>query len=205
MNDAVNLSDVRKSFGDVPAVDGLSLTIRPGETVALLGPNGAGKSTTIGMLLGLSTPDSGTVELFGASPVRAVRAGKVGAMLQDAGFVPNATVRELVELARALYPMPLPTGQILHTSGLQTWRTAGWTSCPAARRSGRGSRSRWPAIHGCCCWTSRPRRWTFVPGRHSGPRCAGTRRPGTRCCSRRTTWRRRTTTPSAWWSSRRGG
>jgi ABC-2 type transport system ATP-binding protein len=38
MNDAVNLSDVRKSFGDVPAVDGLSLTIRPGETVALLVP-----------------------------------------------------------------------------------------------------------------------------------------------------------------------
>jgi ABC-2 type transport system ATP-binding protein len=118
MIDAVKLSDVRKSFGAVRAVDGLSLTIRPGETVALLGPNGAGKSTTIGMLLGLSAPDSGTVELFGTTAIRAVRAGKVGAMLQDAGFVPNATVREVIELARALYPMPLPTGQILHTAGL---------------------------------------------------------------------------------------
>jgi ABC-2 type transport system ATP-binding protein len=118
MNDAVKLSDVRKSFGQVRAVDGLSLTIRPGETVALLGPNGAGKSTTIGMLLGLCAPDSGGVELFGTSPERAVRAGKVGAMLQDSGFVPNATVREVIELARALYPMPLPTGQILHTAGL---------------------------------------------------------------------------------------
>ncbi len=118
MVDAVKLSDVRKSFGAVRAVDGLSLTIRPGETVALLGPNGAGKSTTIGMLLGLSAPDSGAVELFGTMPARAVRSGKVGAMLQDAGSVPNATVREVVELARALYPMPLPTGQILHTAGL---------------------------------------------------------------------------------------
>src|SRR5258708_19007609 len=117
MKDAGNLSDVRKSFGDVRAVDGLNLTIRPGQTVALLGPNGAGKSTTSGMLLGLSTPDSGTVELFGTAPLRAVRSGKVGAMLQDSGFVANATVRELIELARALYPMPLPTGQILHTSG----------------------------------------------------------------------------------------
>jgi ABC-2 type transport system ATP-binding protein len=118
VTDAVRLSDVRKNFGAVRAVDGLSLAIRPGETVALLGPNGAGKSTTIGMLLGLSAPDSGRVELFGTSPERAVRGGKVGAMLQDAGFVPNATVRELVELARALYPMPLPTGQVLHTAGL---------------------------------------------------------------------------------------
>ena len=73
MKDAVNLSDVRKSFGDVRAVDGLSLTIRPGETVALLGPNGAGKSTTIGLLLGLSTLDSGRIELFGTSAMRALR------------------------------------------------------------------------------------------------------------------------------------
>ncbi|HEY2675273.1 MAG TPA: ABC transporter ATP-binding protein [Rugosimonospora sp.] len=118
MTEAVRLSDVSKSFGPVRAVDGLDLTISAGETVALLGPNGAGKSTAIGMMLGLSRPERGTVELFGTAPDRAVRAGKVGAMLQDSGFVPNATVRELIELARALYPMPLPTGQILHTAGL---------------------------------------------------------------------------------------
>jgi ABC-2 type transport system ATP-binding protein len=118
MTDAVALHDVRKSFGSVRAVDGLDLTIAAGETVALLGPNGAGKSTTIGMLLGLARPDSGSVRLFGADPDRAVQAGQVGAMLQDAGFVPNATVRELIELARALYPAPLPTDQVLDTAGL---------------------------------------------------------------------------------------
>jgi ABC-2 type transport system ATP-binding protein len=118
MTDAVQLLGVSKSFGAVRAIDGLDLTIPAGETVALLGPNGAGKSTAVSMLLGLSRPDSGSVRLFGTEPDRAVRAGKVGAMLQDAGFVPNATVRELIELARALYPMPLPTGQVLHTAGL---------------------------------------------------------------------------------------
>ena len=52
--DAVRLTDLHKSFGDVTAVDGVDLTISPGEVVALLGPNGAGKTTTIDMILGLS-------------------------------------------------------------------------------------------------------------------------------------------------------
>jgi ABC-2 type transport system ATP-binding protein len=115
---SVELRGVSKNFGTVAAVRQLQLTIRQGETVALLGPNGAGKSTAIGMLLGLSQPDSGEVRLFGAPPARAVAAGRVGAMLQSAGFVPNARVRHLIELARALYPDPMPTGQILATAGL---------------------------------------------------------------------------------------
>src|SRR5258705_5762835 len=108
---AVHLRGVTKDFGPVRAVDRVDLAIDAGETVALLGPNGAGKSTTISMLLGLSVPDAGSVEVFGAAPTRAVQAGQVGAMLQSAGFVPNVKVRELVELARALYPAPLPTDQ----------------------------------------------------------------------------------------------
>jgi ABC-2 type transport system ATP-binding protein len=115
---AVRLTGVSKSFGPVRAVDRLDLAIEPGQTVALLGPNGAGKSTTISMLLGLSRPDTGSVSVCGTDPQRAVRRGYVGAMLQDAGFVPNATVRDLVELARALYPNPLPTARILATAGL---------------------------------------------------------------------------------------
>jgi ABC-2 type transport system ATP-binding protein len=100
LRDAVRLNDVRQSFGVVHAVDRLSLTIPAGQTVALLGPNGAGKSTTIGMLLGPAAADRGDVELFGG-PARACRSCRSGcAMLQDAGFVPDATVRELIELAR---------------------------------------------------------------------------------------------------------
>ncbi|MCP2325997.1 ABC-2 type transport system ATP-binding protein [Hamadaea flava] len=118
MTDALKLTGVTKDFGSVRAVDGIDLSIAPGETVALLGPNGAGKSTTINMMLGLLEPSAGTVEVFGTNPHKAVRAGRIGAMLQDAGFVPNATVRELVELARSIYPKPLPTGQILQTADL---------------------------------------------------------------------------------------
>lgn len=118
MSDAVRLSGVVKTYGALRAVNGVDLTIGRGETVALLGPNGAGKSTTINMMLGLLTPDAGTVQIFGDSPASAVTGGKIGAMLQEAGFVPNATVGELIELCRALYPSPLPTREILAAADL---------------------------------------------------------------------------------------
>ena len=54
-----------KRFGEFTAVDGLSLTVRPGRIFGLLGPNGAGKTTTIRMIVGITAPDEGSVELFG--------------------------------------------------------------------------------------------------------------------------------------------
>jgi ABC-type uncharacterized transport system ATPase subunit len=80
----VRIDGVSKTFRDfwlrpvVKAVDSLSLEIRRGEVFGLLGPNGSGKSTTIRMLLGLSRPDSGKVELFGLPP-RAQRRGRARA------------------------------------------------------------------------------------------------------------------------------
>ncbi|WNM38033.1 ABC transporter ATP-binding protein [Micromonospora halotolerans] len=115
---AVRLTGLTRRFGAVRAVDNLDLTIARGTTLALLGPNGAGKTTAISIMLGLTPPDAGTVSLFGRSPAEAVRAGLVGAMLQDSGVVPGATVREVIELARALYPRPLATDRILATAGL---------------------------------------------------------------------------------------
>ncbi len=58
---------LRKSYGGVQALGGLSLTVRPGQTVGLLGPNGSGKSTTIGMLTGLISPSAGTVTWNGTA------------------------------------------------------------------------------------------------------------------------------------------
>ncbi|MGK5739309.1 ABC transporter ATP-binding protein [Micromonospora sp. URMC 103] len=115
---AVRLTGLTRRFGPVRAVDDLDLTISRGAVVALLGPNGAGKTTTVSMMLGLTPPDAGAVSLFGRAPTEAVRAGLVGAMLQDAGVVPAATVRDVVELARALYPRPLAADRILATAGL---------------------------------------------------------------------------------------
>ena len=105
--EAITLSGVSKSYRAVQAVRDLSLTIRRGETTALLGPNGAGKSTTIGMILGLLTPDRGSVTVLGTSADQAVAAGRVGAMLQDGGMMSNVRVGELLRMLAALYPNPM--------------------------------------------------------------------------------------------------
>ena len=90
------LDGVTRRYGPVTAVDGLSLQIQRGQTVALLGPNGAGKTTTVELLLGLANPDAGVVGLFGGPPADAVAAGRVGAMLQDASLPQWAKVAELM-------------------------------------------------------------------------------------------------------------
>lgn len=85
MPPAVTLDHLTKSFGSLTAVDDIDLSIRPGEVVAFLGPNGAGKTTTIDMLLGLSRPDEGSVEIFGMPPRRAVSRGLVSSVMQTGG------------------------------------------------------------------------------------------------------------------------
>ena len=99
-------------------VRALDLRIGSGQAVALLGPNGAGKSTSIGMLLGLVKPSSGAVTVFGQTPDEAVRAGRVGAMLQDGGLMPGVRVAELIDFARSLHAHPHPRGDLLDDAGL---------------------------------------------------------------------------------------
>ncbi|MFE0510233.1 ATP-binding cassette domain-containing protein [Streptomyces sp. NPDC058964] len=115
---AVSFTGAVKTYGAVRAVDGVDLEIARGETVALLGLNGAGKSTTISLLLGLHEPDAGTVELFGSVPERSVRAGRVGAMLQEARAVPRVTVGELVSFVASRYPAPMPVARALELAGI---------------------------------------------------------------------------------------
>ncbi|GAA4538495.1 ABC transporter ATP-binding protein [Streptomyces collinus] len=114
----VAFDQVSKAYDAVRAVDGLTLGLSPGQTVALLGPNGAGKSTTLDLLLGLKRPDSGTVRLFGTSPRDAIVAGRVGAMLQSGGLMDEVTVAELVRLACDLHPKPYRPSEVLARAGV---------------------------------------------------------------------------------------
>jgi ABC-2 type transport system ATP-binding protein len=77
----VSFEDVSKTYCPVRAVDGLSLELRHGETVAFLGPNGAGKSTSLDMMLGLRKPTSGRIQVFGDDPQASVKAVRIGTML----------------------------------------------------------------------------------------------------------------------------
>ncbi|MEV8555067.1 ABC transporter ATP-binding protein [Streptomyces sp. NPDC051917] len=114
----VGFDQVSKTYGSVRAVDGLSLRLYPGETVALLGPNGAGKSTTLDLLLGLKQPDVGAVSLFGGTPREAIVAGRVGAMLQSGGLMDEVTVEELVKLSSSLHPKPYKAADVMARAGI---------------------------------------------------------------------------------------
>lgn len=104
---ALLMQDLWRSFatpaGSVTAVDRVDLTVRRGEVVALLGPNGAGKTTTLDMVLGLTDPTSGDVQVFGASPRAAVLAGRVSAVLQTGGLLVDLTVQETVRLIASTF------------------------------------------------------------------------------------------------------
>ena len=114
----VSFENVRKTYGKVRAVDGLTMELRPGETVAFLGPNGAGKSTSLDMLLNLRKPTSGRIAMFGSDPYHAIKNGRVGAMLQSGGLMPEVTVRELVTLVTSFHPRPEPVEQTLRRAGI---------------------------------------------------------------------------------------
>ncbi|MDQ0376299.1 ABC transporter ATP-binding protein [Amycolatopsis thermophila] len=116
---AVRLTGLRKHYGEVRAVDGVDLTIAPGEVVALLGPNGAGKSTTVDMMLGLTRPDSGEVSIFGTSPAEAVTRGAIGAMLQGGALLDDATVGEMVGMIASLHRKPMPVAEALRRAGIE--------------------------------------------------------------------------------------
>jgi ABC-2 type transport system ATP-binding protein len=100
------IRQLRKSYGDVVAVDGLDLEVGPGECFGLLGPNGAGKTTTIEICEGLTPPDAGDVQVLGrrwGTDDRELRA-LLGISLQETQFSEKLTVGETVRLFRSFYP-----------------------------------------------------------------------------------------------------
>jgi ABC-2 type transport system ATP-binding protein len=113
------LTNITKRYGTTVALDGLSLSLHPGEVVALLGPNGAGKSTAVKLLLGLIAPTSGTTRVFGSDPRNVATRTRVGAMLQVARITETLRVREHLDLFRSYYPRPLPVAEILRIAQLQ--------------------------------------------------------------------------------------
>jgi ABC-2 type transport system ATP-binding protein len=110
--------EVSRRYGDVLALDHLSLDIPAGELVGLLGPNGAGKSTLLSLLTGLRRPTSGRVELCGGDPRDPVNRRGLGVTPQETGLPPSLRVGEVVDFVRAHYPDPLGRDELLGRFGL---------------------------------------------------------------------------------------
>ncbi len=122
MPDAVVVADLRKSYGAVEAVRGVSFRVGHGEIFALLGPNGAGKSTTLEILEGFRDRDDGRVEVLGMDPAdraagRELRE-RIGLVLQDVAVEPYLTVRETVARDAGYYRSPRDVDEVIRLVGL---------------------------------------------------------------------------------------
>jgi ABC-2 type transport system ATP-binding protein len=117
---AVEVRDLRKSYGAVEAVRGIDLRVERGQVFALLGPNGAGKTTTVEILEGHRQRDAGEVRVLGRDPAGNARDLKerIGIVLQQTGVDEHLTVREVVEMVGGYYPRPRPASEVLELAGL---------------------------------------------------------------------------------------
>jgi ABC-2 type transport system ATP-binding protein len=117
----ITVNDLRKSYGDVVAVDGVSFEVSDGEFFGILGPNGAGKTTTLEIIEGLRKPDSGDVTVLGQRPWprNDVLLPRIGVQLQASSFFERLTAREQIHTFASLYGVPgKQADDMLETVGL---------------------------------------------------------------------------------------
>lgn len=117
----IKINRLYKSYGDVVAVNGLSLSVRKGEIFGLLGPNGAGKSTTIEILTALKKQDSGEVRVLGMDVLKDALKIKerIGVQLQDVRLFAHLTIGEIIDLFRSFYNKPTSVDEVLRKVGLE--------------------------------------------------------------------------------------
>jgi ABC-2 type transport system ATP-binding protein len=104
--EAIRLAGLRRRYGRVQALDGMSVSARTGEVYGFLGRNGAGKTTTLRILMGIVPADSGEIHLFG-EPIQRVSVAvkrRIGYVSQEQNFYPWMTARQLGEFVAAFYP-----------------------------------------------------------------------------------------------------
>jgi ABC-2 type transport system ATP-binding protein len=118
---AIVVRDLRKSYGAIAALRGISFEIETGEVFCLLGPNGAGKTTTVEILEGYRRRTSGDVSVLRFDPERLERAfrERIGVVLQSSEMWPNLTVNETVRIFAGYYPRPRPVDEVVELVGLR--------------------------------------------------------------------------------------
>ncbi len=161
----LELSGLRRTYGEVVALDDLSFTVPPGQVFGFLGPNGAGKTTAMRAIVGVASLDSGTVRWNG-EPIGARARSRIGYMPEERGLYPAMRVFEQLEYLARLHGMsataaampPPGTGPIG-----SAWAAGARTRsrrCRWATSSACSSRPRWCTIRNCSCSTSPSPAWT---------------------------------------------
>jgi ABC-2 type transport system ATP-binding protein len=133
---ALEVHDLRKSYGALTAVDGLSFEVQRGEIFGVVGPNGAGKTTTIECAEGLRRPDSGSLAVLGLDPRRDRRKlhERIGIQLQESSLAPRIRVWEALALFASLYRRSVPWGDLLERLDLAEKRDAYFTGLSGGQK-----------------------------------------------------------------------
>jgi ABC-2 type transport system ATP-binding protein len=121
---AIAVRDLRKSYGELAAVQGISFEVQEGEVFGLLGPNGAGKTTTVEILEGYRKRDAGEVEVLGTDPAKAGGdwRERIGVVLQSSAMYETVTVAESLKIFAGYYREPRPVDEVIELIGLQEKR-----------------------------------------------------------------------------------
>jgi ABC-2 type transport system ATP-binding protein len=121
---AIEVYDLRKSYGEVEAVRGIDFSVQRGEIYGMLGPNGAGKTSTVEILEGYRQRSSGTVSVLGHDPQTRPLAlrQRVGIVLQSSGIYNHVRVREVVAHFAGFYPHPRDVDEVVELVGLSDKR-----------------------------------------------------------------------------------
>src|ERR1700692_1855335 len=111
---AIAVRDLRKTYGELQAVRGISFEVQQGEVFGLLGPNGAGKTTTVEILEGYRRRDAGPVEVLGTDPAVAGGDGRerIGVALQSSAMYETLTVAEMLKVFAGYYRKPRPVDEV---------------------------------------------------------------------------------------------
>jgi ABC-2 type transport system ATP-binding protein len=133
---AVEITNLRKTYGSLVAVDNVSFTVQEGEIFGVLGPNGAGKTTTIECAVGLRVPDSGTIRLLGLDPQadRHEVHEVVGVQLQESAQPDRLTVGEILDMYRSFYRDPADVTELIEALGLAGKRSDYYRSLSGGQR-----------------------------------------------------------------------
>ena len=121
---AIAVRDLRKSYGELEAVRGISFDVQQGEVFGLLGPNGAGKTTTVEILEGYRRRDAGEVEVLGTDPAAAGGdwRERIGVVLQSSAMYETLTVAEMLKVFAGYYRKPRPVDEVVELVGLHEKR-----------------------------------------------------------------------------------
>jgi ABC-2 type transport system ATP-binding protein len=133
---AIEVRDLKKSYGDVEAVRGVSFEVARGEVFCLLGPNGAGKTSIVEILEGYRTRTDGEVRVLGMGPAKGERElhERVGIVLQQSGVQRDLTVTEVVEMYARYYEHPRSVGEVIEVVELTEKRDERATKLSGGQR-----------------------------------------------------------------------